>query len=46
MNSASYNEAITYFDKALHINSNYTTALNNKGFTLFFGEIQWHHWLF
>jgi tetratricopeptide (TPR) repeat protein len=34
MNSASYNQAITYFDKALAINPNDTDALNNKGLAL------------
>src|SRR5919198_837884 len=34
LSSASYNEAITYFDKILAINSTDATALNNKGFAL------------
>jgi tetratricopeptide (TPR) repeat protein len=35
LSSASYNEAITYFDKILAINSTDATALNNKAFTLY-----------
>jgi Flp pilus assembly protein TadD len=34
LSSASYNEAITYFDKILAINSTDASALNNKGFAL------------
>ena len=34
LSSASYNEAISYFDKILAINSSDATALNNKGFAL------------
>jgi Flp pilus assembly protein TadD len=34
LSSASYNEAITYFDKILAINSTDARALNNKGFAL------------
>src|ERR1044071_6569129 len=35
LSSASYNEAIAYFDKILAINPTDATALNNKGFALY-----------
>src|SRR5918912_2130576 len=35
LSSASYNEAITYFDKILAINSSDATGLNNNAFTLY-----------
>src|ERR671938_2170096 len=34
LSSASYNEAITYFDKSLAINPNNANILDNKGFAL------------
>src|SRR5215469_2635134 len=35
LNAGNYTEAISYFDKALAINPNYSLALNNKGAALY-----------
>ena len=35
LNTGNYTEAITYFDKALAINPNYSLTLNNKGAALY-----------